>query len=283
MKFTDIKGIILDMDGVLWRGNELLPGMHELFQWIDEHQLSYALATNNSSRTPLDYVAKLQKAGVDGILPERVVTSGTATAAYLQSKYPAGTRVHVFGMSGLHQIMENAGFDVYSDRQPEVVVVGIKFDMTYDQLAQTCLYIRAGAEFIGTNPDTTFPTPQGLTPGVGTMIAAVRTATDVEPTIIGKPGKHMFNTALSITQTAPEHTLMVGDRLDTDILGGQQAGMKTALLLTGVTSADELSNPNNNIWSDVAFDGLPELLKSWAGDRWYREKQRDNRRANQES
>lgn len=282
MKFTDIKGIILDMDGVLWRGNELLPGMHELFQWIREHQLSYALATNNSSRTPDDYVVKLQQAGVDGISAERVVTSGTATAAYLQTKYPAGTRVHVFGMPGLHRIIENAGFDVYSDKQPEVVVVGIKFDMTYDQLSQTCLYIRAGAEFVGTNPDTTFPTPQGLTPGVGTMIAAVRTATDVEPTIIGKPGKHMFNTALAITQTAPEETLMVGDRLDTDILGGQHAGMKAALLLTGVTSADELSNPNNEIWPDVAFDGLPELLKTWAGDRWYREKERDNRRASQQ-
>ena len=277
MKFSQIEGIVLDMDGVLWRSNEPLPGMHELFQWLDESNIPFALATNNSGKTRADYINKLAGMDVHTVPESAIVTSGTATADYLQSHYMPGTRVLVFGMDGLRQVIEEAAFDVDSDDKPQVVVAGINFDLTYDDLRVAALAIRAGADFIGTNPDKTFPSPSGLVPGAGSLIAALEAATDVTPVIIGKPAAPMFETALSIVGTAPENTLMVGDRLNTDIAGASQLGMPTALVLTGVTSPDELSNPDAEAWPDVAYEGLPELLKAWAGDKWYLQKMKEKK------
>ncbi len=274
MKFSNIQGIVLDMDGVLWRGNNPLPGLPELFDWLDESATPYALATNNSGKTPDDYVQKLAGMGVYDVPTERIVTSGTATAAYLQTRYPAGTRVYVFGMDGLRQILDAAGFDVYGDEPPQAVIVGVNFDLNYDTLTQAALYIRNGADFIGTNPDKTFPSPLGLVPGAGSLIAALQAATDATPIIIGKPAAPMFYTALNITRTSAESTLMIGDRLNTDIIGGRDVGMQTALLFTGVTTPEDLTQPDNSIWPDVAYEGLPELLKAWAGDKWYLDKQK---------
>jgi 4-nitrophenyl phosphatase len=271
MKYSTIEGVVLDMDGVLWRGNQPLDGLQELFEWLDERAIPYALATNNSGKTPEDYVNKLAGMGVMGVPAERIVTSGTATAAYLQARYPAGTPVYVFGMDGLRQVLDSAGFDVYGE-SPQAVVVGVNFDLTYDTLTQATLHIRNGAEFVGTNPDKTFPSPLGLVPGAGSLVAALQASTDVEPVIIGKPAVPMFETALNITQTAPEATLMIGDRLNTDISGAQAVGMQTALVFTGVTTSEELSHPDNDIWPDVAYEGLPELLKAWAGDKWFRDR-----------
>jgi len=271
MKYSSIDAIVLDMDGVLWRGGDPLDGMTEMFDWLRETETPFALATNNSSRTQADYVAKLTKLGVDWVTEEHIVTSATATAAYLQQDYPAGTPVHVFGMDGLRHILTEAGFDTSDeiDGRPEVVVAGIDFEMSYEKLKQAALYIRAGAVFIGTNPDKTFPAPEGLVPGAGSMIAALETATDQTATIIGKPAQPMFDAALQVTDTLPERTLMVGDRLNTDIEGAQAIGMQTALVFTGVTTSRDLSNPDNTTWPDVAYEGLPELLKAWAGFDWY--------------
>lgn len=279
MKFSAVDAVVLDMDGVLWRGNDPLPGMQEVFQWFDEQAIPFALATNNSGKTPADYIQKLRRMGVQGVPESAIVTSGMATAMYLQKRYPAGTRVHVFGMDGLRRIMDAAGFDTAdADGQtPNVVVAGINFDLTYERLKKAALYVRDGATFIGTNDDSTFPSPEGLVPGAGSMIAALETATGQQATIIGKPGLPMFEAALEIVRTAPERTLMVGDRLNTDIQGAQQAGMKTALVLTGITSPDELSSAENDIWPDVAFEGLPELLRAWAGFEWYNEKMKARR------
>lgn len=264
----------MDMDGVLWRGNEPLPAMVEMFDWLRETDTPFALATNNSSRTQADYVAKLTKLGVDWVTEDRIVTSATATAAYLQQDYPAGTPVYVFGMAGLKHILDEAGFDVSEADHvvPEAVVAGIDFELTYERLKQATLYIRGGAAFIGTNPDKTFPSPAGLVPGAGSMIAALEAATDQKATIIGKPSSPMFETALQVTGTAPDRTLMIGDRLNTDIEGAQALGMQTALVFTGVTTSADLSSAENTIWPDVAYEGLPELLKAWAGFEWYNAK-----------
>lgn len=272
MKFSTISGVILDMDGVLWRGNTPLPGLAEWFGWLAEAQVPYVLATNNSSRTPFDYVAKLEQMGLSGIPPERIVTSGMATAAYLQKHYPAGTRIHVLGMAGLRTMIGDAGYDLSSeDEPPQVVVVGIDFELTYDALKQAVRYIRAGAEFIGTNPDKTFPLPDGLAPGAGSVIAAVEAATGRPPSvIIGKPNRPMFDTALDILGSTPDTTIMVGDRLDTDIIGAQNAGLKTVLVFSGVTTPDDLAV--QGIWPDVAYEGLPELIRAWAGHEWYQDK-----------
>lgn len=277
MKFSTISGVIFDMDGVLWRGDEPLPGLHELFAWLRESNTPYVLATNNSSRTQADYVAKLERLGIVAVPSECIVTSGTATAAYLQKHYPAGTRVHILGMAGLRQMIDAAGFDISGDGEtPQVVVVGIDFELTYDALKQAVRHIRAGADFIGTNPDKTFPMPEGLVPGAGSVIAAVEAAAGIPPlAIIGKPYRHMFDTALDILGTTSEHTLMVGDRLDTDIVGAQQVGLKTALVFTGVTTPDDLAK--QEVWPDVAFEGLPDLIRAWAGHEWYQARVRAKR------
>jgi 4-nitrophenyl phosphatase len=278
MDFRHIRGVVMDMDGVLWRGNEPLPGLAELFAWLAETRMPYVLASNNSGTTPADYVAKLARMGVDDVPESSIVTSGTATAAYLQARYRPGTRVHVLGMDGLRQTLDEAGYDVYdqSDDEPvEVVVVGIDFALTYDKLKQAALYIRSGAEFVGTNPDRTFPMPQGLVPGTGSLIAALEAATDRQPVVIGKPGRPMFQAALDVLDSPPAQTVMIGDRLDTDIMGAQEAGLRTILLFSGVTTADELARAE--MWPDVAYDGLPELLKAWAGEEWYRQQSKARR------
>ncbi len=274
MKFSTIAGVVLDMDGVLWRGEQPLPGMQALFQWLDESGLPFVLATNNSSKTQADYIAKLARMDVYSVVERNIVTSGTATAAYMQTRYMPGTEVLVVGMSGLKQILMDAGFDVV-DQNPKVVVGGVDFNLSYDRLRDACLAIRAGADFIGTNPDLTFPTPEGLVPGAGSILAAMQAATDVEPIVIGKPANPMFQTALDIMGTPPSNTLMIGDRLNTDIIGAQAVGMQTALVFTGVSTPEDLEK--EGVWPDVAYEGLPELLKAWAGFEWYNEKQRAKR------
>jgi 4-nitrophenyl phosphatase len=278
MKFSTISGAVMDMDGVLWRGDTPLPGMIELFQWLGENNLPFALATNNSSKTPADYVAKLAQLGVSGISKHNIVTAGTATVAYLKQHYPPATTVHIFGMVGLHQIIQKAGFEITNtnDNTPSVVVAGIDFNLSYENLKLATLAIRAGADFIGTNPDKTFPSPEGLLPGTGSMIAALEAATDKKAIIMGKPGTPMFTAALEITGTPPENTIMIGDRINTDILGGIQAGMKTALLFTGVTSPDDLAQDTDGIWPDVAYESLVDLIKAWAGDDWYHQQVKKN-------
>ena len=281
MKFTEIEAIVLDMDGVLWRGEEPLPGLIELFQWLDESETPYVLATNNSSKTQADYVNKLVRMGVTSVPETRIITSGMATAMYLQKVYPAGTHVYVFGMDGLRKTMEAAGFETGdADGVPAVVVAGIHFGVTYEDLKRATLYLRAGARLVGTNPDVTYPSPEGQAPGAGSFVAALEAAGGTKATIIGKPDRPMFETALEIVGKPAGSTLMVGDRLATDILGAQQVGMKTALVLSGVTNRETLSSSANDIWPDVAFDGLPELLTAWAGFEWYNLKLKAKRQAN---
>ncbi|GAB4519439.1 MAG: HAD-IIA family hydrolase [Anaerolineae bacterium] len=277
MRFSTIAAVVMDMDGVLWRGNESLPGLIELFEWLHEAGVPYALATNNSSRTPADYVTKLARLGVPDVPERSIVTSGTATAAYLQTRYMPGTRVLVVGMEGLRQMIADAGFDVEEDDSApvDVVVAGVDFELTYARLKQATLLIRGGADFVGTNPDKTFPAPEGLVPGAGSIIAALQAATDVTPVMIGKPGEPMFRTALDVLGTAPANTLMIGDRVDTDIAGAQAVGMQTALVFTGVTTPESLTS--SATWPDVAYEGLPELLKAWAGEAWYRTRMKAKR------
>ncbi len=285
MKFSQIAALVADMDGVLWRGDQALPGMYELFDWLRERQLPYMLATNNSTRTRTDYVVKLAKLGVPDVTEAHIITAAYATADYMQQHYPAGTRVYVVGMTGIRGALEAAGFDL--DDHPttadpvQVVVGSADFELTYDRLKIATLQLRAGADFIGTNGDLTFPSTEGLVPGAGTVLAALQAASGRTPTVIGKPNLPMYVTALRQLALPADRVLMVGDRLDTDIAGAKQIGMPTALVLTGVTGPDDLVNqPGEAVWADVAYDDLPALLRAWAGDAWYRAKlkaKRDSR------
>ncbi len=278
MKFSTIQGVIFDMDGVLWHDNTPLAGFHELFAWLKESQIPYAFATNNSSKTPQDYVQKFAKLGVD--VPQATIyTSAVATAQYLQTRYAIGTRLFVFGMNGIRSALDEVGFDISEDgsETPHAVVVGIDFNMTYARLKQAALLIRNGADFIATNADKTYPTEDGLAPGAGSIVAALETATDQKAEVIGKPGRPIFDLVLQFLNTPAPNTLMVGDRLDTDIQGARDAGMKTALVFTGATTPEMLVQPQNDIWADVAYEGLPDLLKAWAGDAWWIAQQKAKR------
>lgn len=260
MNFSIIKAVIADMDGVLWRGDVPLPGLIEFFELLCARGLPFALATNNSAKSPADYVAKLERMGVLSIREEQIITSGTASISYMQARYSAGTRVYVLGGDGLRKILTDAGFTVSEDGA-DVVVVGFAPQLTYERLKKATLLIRGGADFIGTNPDPSIPTPEGLAPGAGSIIAAVKTATDCEPIIIGKPHPPMFEAALRLLGTSPAETLMIGDRLTTDIEGAQQVGLRTALVLTGVTTRDELAV--SPIKPDGVFEDLVELIAGW--------------------
>ena len=253
------QSIICDMDGVLWRGPQKLPGMNALFDFMFDAGMDFVLATNNSRSTPLDYCQKLAAMDVCGIKQSHIVTSGTATAEYLKRTYSAGTGIYVIGGDGLKQILINAGFALV-EKDAEVVVCGVDFDLTYNRLEKATLLIRAGADFIGTNPDTSFPSPAGLVPGAGSILALLEAATDRKPTVIGKPERGMFEAALRQLGTSPAETLMIGDRIGTDIAGAQALGIPTALVMTGVETPDSLRK--SAVQPDLVFADLPELISA---------------------
>lgn len=258
MDFSTIKAIISDMDGVLWHGDMPLPGLPEFFELLHTRALPYVLATNNSSKTRQDYVGKLAKLGVPNINLDHIVTSGTATAAYVKKHYDANTLIHVFGSEALCSMIRDVGFNLTDNGDAGVVVAGIKWDLTYADLKRASAIIRGGADFIGTNPDTTYPMPDGPAPGTGSMLAALQAASGRDPVIIGKPHPHMFEAALDLLGTAPEETLMIGDRLNTDIVGAARLGIRTAMVLSGISSASEVQA--SEVQPDALFDDLPALL-----------------------
>ena len=254
-----IRAIISDMDGVLWRGMQPLPGLHDFFSTMWDKRVDFVLATNNSGKTRMDYVQKLAQLDVTGIQPEHIITSGTATASYLQTKFRPGARIYVVGGAGLKQVLTEAGFTLV-EKDADLVVCGIDFDLTYEKLRAATLLIRGGAGFIGTNPDSSFPSPDGLVPGAGSILALIEAASGQPPIVIGKPSRGMFEAALRQLKTAPEETLMIGDRIGTDIEGAQSLGIKTALVMTGVEDAASLAA--SRIKPDCVFDGLPDLIKA---------------------
>ncbi|MBN1966981.1 MAG: HAD-IIA family hydrolase [Anaerolineae bacterium] len=260
---ASLRAVVMDMDGVLWRGEEPLPGLSTFFDFLAAESIPFALATNNSTKSVAAYVQKLARFGL-AVRPECIVTSAVATADYLRAQYPAGTRVHVVGGAGLYELITEAGFTpVMTDA--DVVVVGLDPDITYEKLRRATHQIRGGAAFIGTNGDRTFPLPDGIGPGAGSILAALEASTDRSPRIIGKPEPIMFEMALARLDVTAEQTLMIGDRLETDILGGQCAGLWTALVWTGVTTPEVLAA--SDIMPHTAFDDLNALREAWQAAR----------------
>lgn len=255
-----IKAFIFDMDGVLYRGSSRLPGSRRLLRTLQRAGVPYVLLTNNSTRTVNQYVEKLSHLGIDAA-PEQIITSAVATGLYLAERAAPGTPMYAVGMDGLHEALWQQGFRL-TDESAEYVVVGFDSQVTYAKLSAATLAIRAGATFIGTNPDRTIPTERGLEPGAGSILAAIEAATDVSPTIIGKPQRRVFETALKKLGARPAETAMVGDRLETDILGGLEAGLHTILVLTGVTSRDGLAG--SAIQPSLVLENLETLLSAWS-------------------
>lgn len=234
-----IKALILDMDGVLWRGDQAIGDLASIFEQLKQRGLRFVLATNNATLTVTDYQSKLRRFGVM-VEAWQIVNSSQAAAHYLKSRFPAGGNVFVVGESGLKDTLAEYGFK-QADQNVVAVVAGMDRSLTYEKLLKATLLIRGGALFIGTNPDRSFPLPEGLGPGAGAILAALEVATDVPPLIIGKPAPEMYRVALERLGTQPEETLVVGDRLETDIAGAQAIGCRTALVLSGV-STDEAAH-----------------------------------------
>jgi 4-nitrophenyl phosphatase len=256
-RLADITHLIIDMDGVLYRGDRPMPGLQEFFAFVRERPIPFVLATNNSTRTPQEYVEKLARMGVR-ISPEEVLTSGQATARALAREYPPGTRAHVFGSPALRKAVVEGGF-VLADDGVELVVASMDRDVTYGKLKRAALLIRGGARFVATNLDPTQPTDEGLVPGTGSLIAALRAATEVEPLVIGKPEPTMFQLAMAQMGAEPGTAATIGDRLDTDILGGRRAGMITICVLSGSSSRAEAEA----FGPDFIFEDIADLLGVW--------------------
>jgi 4-nitrophenyl phosphatase len=263
-----IKNLILDMDGVLWHGDTPLPDLPAFFDGLRQLGIGYVMATNNATKVTAQYIERFTRFGVV-MEPWRILGSAEVTALHLQRQYPAGTRVFLIGDSGLHTAMTAHGFTVvnepdYSVRLPQIkpdvalVVAGMSHTVRYLDLAEAAVYINNGAAFIGTNGDVTFPTEIGPFPGAGSLLALLTTATGVEPTLIGKPGPIMFDEAVKRLGGSAENTAMVGDRLETDILGANNAGLISILVLSGISQRDDIAT--SGITPDYIVADIGELL-----------------------
>ena len=252
-----IKHLIIDMDGVLYQGDRAMPMLPEFFCFLRERPIPFILATNNSTRTPQEYADKLAGMGVQ-VSPDEILVSGQATARFLAREYPRGTRVHVFGMPSLKQAMTDEGF-ILADEDVQLVVASMDRAVTYEKLKRATLLIRGGARFIATNLDPTNPSEEGLVPGTGAMIVALEAASGVKATAIGKPEPIMYQLAMEQMGACPETTAAIGDRCDTDILGGKRAGLITLCVLSGSSDRAEAEA----FEADMIFDDIAHLLETW--------------------
>jgi len=262
-RLANIHNLIIDMDGVLYRENTPMPGLAEFFAFLRQQGIRYVLATNNSTRTPKQYVDKMAGMGVQ-ITPADLITSAQATAAYLRGIAPPGTPVYAIGQAGLRAALGEAGF-VLADHRADLVVVGMDLNISYDKLRTATLLIRDGATFIGTNPDVTLPTPEGFAPGTGAILAALQAATGIPPLTIGKPEPTMYEQAMARLGATPADTAALGDRLETDILAAQRTGVLSLLVLTGATDRAMLAE--SEIQPDLVFEDIVDLRHKWADRR----------------
>jgi 4-nitrophenyl phosphatase len=256
-----VLGLILDMDGVLWKSGTPIGDLRRIFSTIEAQGWKVVVATNNATRKPQEYADQLNALGVD-LDQGRIVTSADATAGAMAGKFPDKGVVFVVGGEGLMAALLDAGFDPTDDpeekRRAIAVVAGMDQQFTYGKMEAASRCIRGGAAFYATNPDPTFPTPQGLIPGAGAVVAAIAAASQAQPTVIGKPGTLLFELAARRLDLPRRDVLVVGDRLETDIAGGQAWGARTALVLSGVSSREEAEQ-----WSpapEVIVADLAELV-----------------------
>ena len=261
MKLVKFKTILLDADGVLWKSNNPIPGINLFFDFLAENRINWALLTNNSTRTAQDYIDKLGKFGISAN-SNSVFTSSSTTAEYLLERFGRGAPLHVVGMDGLTTTLEDAGFQIsIGEENPEnevvAVVAGMDRQINHQKIKIAMRLIVNGAAFIATNTDGSFPTPEGINPGTGMVIGALQFTSGVKPFVVGKPHPAIFQTALKEFGAKPEDTLMVGDRLETDILGASNLGIRTAAVLTGVTSREEISR--GDIKPDFIYDDISQL------------------------
>jgi NagD protein len=234
---ADRKHFMIDMDGVLVRGSTPIPGADKFIQRLTDQEIKFLVLTNNPLYTPRDLEHRLKTMGLN--IPEnRIFTSAMATAQFLQSQHPNAT-AFVIGESGLTEALHQAGY-VLTDMNPNYVILGETNAYNYDMLTKAVRLIEGGARFIATNPDVSGPTEHGTVPGCGATAALIEAATGKAPFFVGKPNPLMMRTALNYLGVHSSETIMIGDRMDTDIIAGVEAGLETILVLTGVTKRSDI-------------------------------------------
>jgi NagD protein len=255
-----MRNYLIDMDGVIVRGDELVSGADAFVDRLHQRQIKFIIFTNNPMSTPFDLQHRLQRIGIR-LSEDHIYTSAMATADFLESQLPRGS-AFVLGESGLTEALHAAGYAL-SDHVPDYVVLGETTTFSFARITQAIRLVAGGARFIATNPDASSPSESGPTPGCGAIAAMIEAATGVHPYSIGKPNPLMMRTALRRLRAHLENTAVIGDRMDTDIRVGLETGMETILVLTGVTSGDMVSHfpyrPTRIVESvaDLERDGDP--------------------------
>ena len=229
----EIKSWLMDMDGVLVHEEEPIPGAAELLGLLRERGIPFLVLTNNSIYTRRDLAARLRVSGLE-VPEESIWTSALATARFLEDQRPGGS-AYVIGEAGLTTALHEAGYTM-TDRDPDYVVLGETRTYSFDRITRAIRLITDGARFIATNPDPTGPSLQGLLPATGSVAALISRATGVDPYFVGKPNPLMIRSALNALDAHSETTVMIGDRMDTDIVAGLEAGLEAILVLTGISS-----------------------------------------------
>jgi NagD protein len=232
------KSYLIDMDGVLVSGRTIIPEADRFIEQLKARGLEYLVLTNNSIHTPRDLAHRLQAVGLD-IPAGRIFTSAMATAHFLQSQKPNGT-AFVIGESGLTEAIHSVGY-IITDRDPDYVVLGETYSYNLALITKAIRLVADGARFIATNPDPSGPSESGLVPACGAMAALIETASGVSPFFVGKPNPWMMRSALNYLDVHSENTVMIGDRMDTDIVAGVESGMETILVLSGVTRHEDVA------------------------------------------
>lgn len=221
-----------DMDGVLIKEGEMIPGADRFLKTLDDKGIEFMVLTNNSIYTQRDLAARLKQSGLD-VPPERIWTSATATAHFLSQQVKEST-AYVVGESGLTTGLHEKGW-ILTDSSPEFVVLGETRTYSFEAITTAINLIRDGARFICTNPDVTGPAPQGILPATGAVAALISAATGKHPYYVGKPNPVMMRSALNTIGAHSENTVMIGDRMDTDVKAGLEAGLRTVLVRSGIS------------------------------------------------
>jgi NagD protein len=235
---AETKSYLIDMDGVLISGQVPIPGAIQFIEKLKSKKSKFLVLTNNSIFTPRDLAHRLQTMGLD-IKPDVIFTSAMATARFLRNQKPDG-KAFVIGESGLTEAVHDVGY-ILTDINPDYVVLGETFMYNFEQITKAVRLIMQGSRFIATNPDPNGPSEAGIVPACGAMAALIEKASGKSPFFLGKPNPFMLRSALSYLGVHSENTVMIGDRMDTDILTGMESGMDTILVLSGVTRREQLS------------------------------------------
>lgn len=256
LNFNEKTGFICDMDGVIYKGNQILPGVTEFIQWLQEENKEYLFLTNNSGYTPRELNQKLERMGLD-VPEEHFYTSALATAAFLKDQAP-GCSVFAIGEAGLLNALYDAGITM-NDVNPDYVVVGEGRSYSLDSLTKATNLVMGGAKLIGANSDVSGPIEGGIAPACRALISPIEMATGTQAYFCGKPNPLMMRTGLRMLHCHSADAVMIGDRMDTDIISGMESGMSTVLVLSGVSTAETVKTYAYR--PTIVLDGVGDIVK----------------------